>query len=403
ALPPCEKTPILLVDTSFSYFSPIKYSRWDFGAAGQALGNPISKNYPAAGRYPVHLISTNFRGCSDTLSDSITIYPLPKVAAMSDTSICIPDGIILTVTGAKTYFWLPPDSLSCTNCANPIANPTKASSYIVTGTDENGCANKDTVNIGIQTKTTFTTKAGGEICLGEMFQLFAIGATVYNWSPSESLDSPKSAHPIAHPQSNTSYIVIAKEGSCAADTQVVKVIVHPLPTVDAGSDVKLIAGKATILQASGAGVSKVLWSGDSSLSCYDCFGPEAKPRKTTTYFVKGYNEFGCSSTDSVTVFVLCDGSQLFIPNTFSPNGDGYNDRFFPRGDGIKLITSFRIYSRWGELMYERKNMEVNDESAGWDGIHNGRILSPDVFVYVIEANCESGAPIMFKGDVTLLK
>ncbi|MEO6834278.1 MAG: PKD domain-containing protein, partial [Chitinophagaceae bacterium] len=403
ALPPCEKTQIQLIDTSFSYFSAMKAWKWNFGNSGAATGNPVNRTYANAGKYPVTLIATNAQGCSDTLADSITIYPLPLVVAMPDTSICVPDALYLTVEGAKTYFWQPPNDLSCTNCASPRANPNTAISYIVTGTDAHGCANKDTVNIGMQTKATFKTNGDGTICLGDKIQLFAAGATLYDWTPPESLDSPKSAHPLASPKVNTTYIVTGREGSCLADTHLVHIVVRPLPTVNAGSDVKVIAGKTTILQASGSGISGVLWSGDSSLSCYTCFAPEAKPRKTTTYYVKAYNEFGCTSTDSVTVFVLCDGSQLFIPNTFSPNGDGYNDRFFPRGDGIKLITSFRIYSRWGELMYERKNMEVNDESGGWDGIHNGRILTPDVFVYVIEANCESGAPLLFKGDVTLLK
>lgn len=403
ALPPCEKTQIQLIDTSFSYFSAMNGWKWNFGSSGAATGNPVIRTYANAGRYPVTLIATNVQGCSDTLVDSITIYPLPKVVAMPDTSICVPDAINLSVVGAKTYLWQPPNNLSCTNCASPRANPNTAFSYIVIGTDENGCANKDTVNIGMQTKTTFKTNGDGTICLGEKIQLVAEGATLYDWAPPETLDSPKSAHPFASPKANTTYIVTGREGSCLADTHRVLVVVRPVPTVDAGSEVKVIAGKTTILQASGTGISAVLWSGDSSLSCYNCFAPDAKPRKTMTYFVKAFNEFGCTATDSVKVMVLCDGSQLFIPNTFSPNNDGHNDRFFPRGDGIKLISSFRIYSRWGELMYERTNMAVNDESAGWDGIHNGRILTPDVFVYVIEAKCDSDAPIMFKGDVTLLK
>lgn len=403
AIPPCEKTEIALIDTSFSYYSKVTAWRWNFGAAGTATGNPVLRTYPKAGIYPVTLIATNAQGCIDTVTQNLEIFPLPKVVAMPDTFICVPDAIYLTASGAKTYLWQPPNNLSCTNCYSPRANPNAPINYIVTGTDSNGCMNKDTLKIGIQTKTTFKNSGDGSICLGDKIQLFAIGATMYDWAPPETLDSPKSAHPFASPKTNTNYMVIGQEGSCLADTQVVHIVVHPVPTVDAGADVKIIAGTTTFLQASGSGISGVMWSGDSSLSCYICFAPEAKPRRTTTYYVKAYNDFGCTSTDSVRVFLLCHGSQLFIPNTFSPNGDGHNDRFFPRGEGIKLINSFRIYSRWGELLYERKNMEVNDESAGWDGIRNGRILNPDVFVYVIEATCDSDAPILFKGDVTLLK
>jgi gliding motility-associated-like protein len=107
--------------------------------------------------------------------------------------------------------------------------------------------------------------------------------------------------------------------------------------------------------------------------------------------------------DSVRVQVLCDGSQLSIPNTFTPNGDGLNDYFFPNGQGIDRINSFRVYSRWGELLFERNNVAVNDQYAGWNGTFNGRKLNPDVYVYIMEATCDTGEPIKFKGDVTLLR
>ena len=62
-----------------------------------------------------------------------------------------------------------------------------------------------------------------------------------------------------------------------------------------------------------------------------------------------------------------------------------------------------MYSRWGELLYERGNIMINDEQAGWNGTRGGRILNPDVYVYVIEATCDTGEPITFKGDVTLMR
>ncbi|MBS1644835.1 MAG: PKD domain-containing protein, partial [Bacteroidetes bacterium] len=400
---PCEQSATQLVDTSFSFFSAMKDWRWDFGSSGSAIGNPVTKNYPAAGKYFVTLKATNATGCKDSITQEITIYPLPIVRAMDDTAICIPDGINLLATGAKNYSWTPVNFLSCTNCNYPIAAPNIPTTFKVVGTDSNGCKNTDTLHIGIQTKTTFVINPKMEICLGDSIRLFAAGATVYSWTPFDGLDSPNIAQPLASPKTNTIYVVTAKEGSCAASDQKVTVSVHPLPIVDAGGDLKIVAGKSALLQASGFGISHVKWDADSTLSCLDCFAPEAKPKLTTTYKITAYNEFGCTSTDSVTVVVLCDGSQLFIPNTFSPNGDGNNDVFFPRGEGIQLIRSFRIYNRWGELMFARENVPVNDASAGWDGLHNGKILSPDVFVYILEANCSSGAPIVFKGDITLLK
>jgi len=114
-------------------------------------------------------------------------------------------------------------------------------------------------------------------------------------------------------------------------------------------------------------------------------------------------EYGCKSYDTVTVNVLCDESQLFIPNTFTPNNDGENDIFYPRGAGLKSISSFRVYNRWGEVVFEKRNIQLNDASAGWDGTYKGQLLNPDAFVYVIDGVCERGEAISWKGDVTIVR
>jgi gliding motility-associated-like protein len=103
------------------------------------------------------------------------------------------------------------------------------------------------------------------------------------------------------------------------------------------------------------------------------------------------------------VHVTCDQSQVFVPNTFTPNNDGVNDYFYPQGKGLSEVRSFKVYNRWGELIFERQNMPLNEPTAGWDGMHKGSPLKPDVFVYIIRAFCESGEPIELKGDISLVR
>lgn len=94
---------------------------------------------------------------------------------------------------------------------------------------------------------------------------------------------------------------------------------------------------------------------------------------------------------------------VFIPNSFTPNGDGKNDVFYPRGQGLKVIKTFRIYNRWGELLFEKDNFNLNDEQYGWDGSYKGDIPKPDVYVYLIEAVCYTGDDVFIKGDVTIIR
>ena len=101
---------------------------------------------------------------------------------------------------------------------------------------------------------------------------------------------------------------------------------------------------------------------------------------------------------------MCDNSQVFIPNTFTPNGDGHNDRFYVSGKGIGSVLRLSVYNRWGELMFETHNTNANDPAAGWDGTYKGVVLEPDVFVYIVQVTCElGGQPYNFKGDISLVR
>jgi gliding motility-associated-like protein len=275
--------------------------------------------------------------------------------------------------------------------------------YTVSGTDTNGCVNSDSTTVVIQLKTTSSTGAGGEICVGESFRLHAEGAHKYEWLPAESLDSPFIASPLATPQRTTTYIVAAQEGTCLIDSQHVQVVVHSQPLFSAGNDETIALGSAVTLKPTKSGITRIEWVADTSLTCLDCFDPAAHPYYTRTYYATGYNEYGCFATDSVTVHVRCNGSLVFIPNSFTPNGDGKNDYFFPRGDGIERMSIFRVFNRWGELVFERSNVALNDERAGWDGTYKGKTLPPDVYVYTMQSTCSTGDIVQWKGDISIMK
>ncbi len=402
--PACENVPVIFTDTSYSFFSTVNSWNWDFNNGQQidTISNP-SFTYAEPGSYPLRLIVTNANGCKDTIDRNITIYPLPTISAGADTAICSGDAAQLMGTGGVSYVWAPTDWLSCVNCQGPFANPTAVTDYVVTGTDANGCSNYDTIRVNIQLVTTSIAGEGGAICDDSSFQLMASGAHRYEWKPSATLDDSKVTHPIASPHETTVYTVMAWEGSCPPDSHTVRVVVYPLPNINAGNDQTIVAGGNVMLQASGTSINNFLWSPMATLSCETCSNPVASPLVTTTYYVKATSAYGCRSSDSVTVHILCDQSQLFIPNLFSPNGDGQNDVFYARGQGLKEISSFRVYNRWGEQVFERHHIQLNDEANAWDGTYKGAALSPDVFVYVLDGICDTGSPISWKGDISLIR
>ena len=92
-----------------------------------------------------------------------------------------------------------------------------------------------------------------------------------------------------------------------------------------------------------------------------------------------------------------------MPNAFSPNHDGNNDYFYPVGSGVKMIRTFQVYSRWGQLLYTKKDMPANNSSYGWDGTFNGTIQPVGTYVYMVNVECFTGETFMLKGTVELLR
>jgi gliding motility-associated-like protein len=126
-------------------------------------------------------------------------------------------------------------------------------------------------------------------------------------------------------------------------------------------------------------------------------------KKDITYYAQVKNSYGCTTTDSINIRTFCKGSQVFIPNAFTPDGDGLNDILMVRGKGIALVKSFRVFSRWGELVFEKKNFLPNDPAFGWDGKIKGVTGASEVYVFTAEVACDNDFIYIYKGNTTLLK
>jgi gliding motility-associated-like protein len=400
--PICEKGTFTFIDSSTSYWMPVNSWLWQYDGTSSTLASP-THTLNAAGTYSVILTVTNAWGCTATIAKDIIVRPPPIIDAGPDTVVCVGDPATLLGTGGVSYVWDPPATLSCTSCNPTLATPTVQSTYTVVGTDVYGCKGTDTVTVGLRTHTFASGWGDTTVCRGTPVPLYDTGGTKFTWIPAAGLSSSTIWNPIAAPQATTTYTVIAQLGSCIPDTNYITVVVNPLPTVDAGPDQRLLAGSQAQIRATGTLMDQIRWSPSESLSCDSCIDPVASMSVTTTYKIDVKTEFGCPASDSVTIYIFCDNSQVFIPNSFTPNGDGQNDVFYPRGMGLKSIKTFRIYNRWGELLFEKEGINLNDASVGWDGFYSGGSPRPDVYVYLLEATCYTGETIFIKGDVTIIR
>jgi gliding motility-associated-like protein len=369
---------------------------------GQVL-NPLI--IPAAGIYDATLYATNSSGCKDTAVASIEAYGLPVVNAGNDKTICEGTGQPIVATGAATYTWSPATGLSCTTCPAPIANPLNQSQYIVTGTSIHNCINRDTIIISVKHPFNMQQSPGDTLCVGEVAHLSASGAYSYTWSPSAGLDHTNAPSVTASPTTTTTYMAVGHDDiGCFTDTAYYNVKVYPIPTVSAGADKTINVGRSvTLVPAISADVNSVVWSPTTGVVSSTYPTITVQPTEDTRYKVVVKNAGGCKSESLVTVHVLCNGANVFIPNTFSPNGDGSNEIFYPRGTGLFTIKIARVFNRWGEIVYEKNDFKANDEKAGWDGTYKGQKLAPDVFVYMFEIVCDNNTTLVYKGNIALIR
>ncbi|WP_170234113.1 PKD domain-containing protein [Segetibacter aerophilus] len=382
---------------------------WNFGNGASSINpSPPAQVYTTAGSFSINTSVTNTSGCTTSKITPQKVNALPNVSAGVDSAICLGATITLNASGADNYLWTSNTTLSCSTCSTPVATPVNPVVYYsVTGTDAaTSCQKTDSVQIKVVQPFKITTTVTDTLCIGESVKLFVTGADTYNWTPAADLNDPTSSTPVATPRSTTTYTVTGHDYlNCFTDVATIPITVYPIPVFNIIEDNITIAigNSAPIKTKSSADVINWQWFPTTGLSCSNCAETVTTPTNTIVYKAIATNEGGCKAEDRITINVFCNNGNLFVPNTFSPNNDGSNDIFYPRGKGIAGVKSLQIFNRWGSQVFQKTDFAINDPSSGWDGTFNGKPQEPNVFVYQIEVICETGQVFSFKGDVTLIR
>jgi gliding motility-associated-like protein len=196
----------------------------------------------------------------------------------------------------------------------------------------------------------------------------------------------------------------AVNSSGCRGTALKNIRVNPLPRADMPGTMTIQPGFPAVIPAQfDSNVVRYTWTPPAGLSCTDCPQPEASPKFNTKYVVDFEDLNGCRNSAEVQILVICKNGNVFVPNTFSPNGDGSNDLFYVRGKGLARVKALRVFNRWGEIVYEKREFPANDPAYGWNGRFRNGPPHPDVYVYQVEVYCENGEVIRFDGNVALIQ
>jgi len=378
------------------------------GTVSNGLDSGVTHVYTQSGNYTAQLVVTDTVGCSVAADApvSVRVNPLPAVnIGPADPHACLGSGTQLTATGAKYYQWTPVRGLDDALAPAPLASPTVNTIYFVTGTDENGCQGQGSIEVKVVYPQRLSVSPDSTgLCLGDTLRLHAKGTDVFEWiGDTEGLSGTDVGDVLAQPVQTAHYRVVGSDAyACFSDTAAVTLTVLPLPTVNGGGGIEVLIGTPVTLAATGsADIVQWEWTPADYLSCTDCAQPVCTPKKPETYQVLVTNDVGCHARDTVGVKLLCIEANVRIPEAFSPNGDGHNDRFNILGIG--QVDHLVIYDRWGVMVFERDHYYTADADAQWDGTFHGQPAPTGVYAYFVQLSCPSGGSFTRKGTVVLVR
>lgn len=261
------------------------------------------------------------------------------------------------------------------------------------------CSDTSSANINVFKTPEIRVSNDTLVCKGETIQLFASGGERYEWYPSSILSNPNQQ--VTSLLAKQDYSVLAKaiSGPDCSDSAWVEIRVqHPVNLLDITSDTLIFLEQSILLEALFDNKAIVNWSPNYNIDCQNCLSPRVHPETTTRYFLTYSDTLNCFINDSSVLVSVTNENKISIPNAFTPNRDGTNDLFKPIYFGVRELKHFRVFNRWGEMMFETSNMQ-----EGWDGYFKGQIASHnDVFVYEVKVVLFGGEEKEFIGKVLLI-
>lgn len=349
-----------------------------------------------------YIVTLNEFGC--VTKDTITVNVLDyiEVNAGLDSGICLTDTMhIRTVSHALSYLWTPSLGLNDNTIKNPIASPATTTKYYVSA-NLGKCQARDSVTIRVTPYPQAEAGNNVTICYGNRTQLNGvIVGSSFNWSPSNSLLNSNSLNPISGPIKTTQYFLTAYDtlGCPKPYRDSVLVTVIPPLVANAGSDTSIVVGQPLQLNATG-GVNYA-WSPTSELNNPNINNPiytNSSLVDSIILTVRVSSPEGCFADDQVKIIIFKTGPEIFVPTGFTPNNDYKNDILKAVPVGIKQFKYFRIYNRWGQLVFS-----TSDYQSGWDGTLGGKMQPSGAYVYIAEAIDYEDKTLFRKGTTVLIR
>lgn len=360
---------------------------------GETLNNVTSANPQASPDettvYHVEITSPN--GCLYHESVQVSILPGPPVVQTAEVAaICEGGSVGIWASGGDEYQWEPTPGLNHYDIHNPLASPGQNTWYIVHVSNQCGTT-IDSVLVNVGEVNPFIQQPD-TACPGQPIVLHASGGAYYNWQPQTHMINENTANPTVSPMYTTTYTVtVTDQYGCADMASVVAIVYDPPYVFTTGNEV---VDYFTFVDIGASSNGTLSWESDLPVSCTTCPITSVQGTDSDVVYVTATDENGCTATDSLLIEVT---GALYVPNAFTPNGDGINDLFKAVGAEIEDFH-LQIFDRWGELIFESFDIDV-----GWDGGVGDHYVESEVYVWDIVAKEHTGVHFEMRGHVTVIR
>jgi gliding motility-associated-like protein len=342
-------------------------------------------------------VTLNENGCINTDSIRVRVVDFVTLFAGPDTTTCATDTIQLRPqSDGLQYLWTPNSTIIDPTKKNALVYPVNTTTYRVRAIIGKCFAEDD---ITVRTVPYPIADAGPDttICYDDTAQLNgSMNGIRFTWSPTNTLNSGNTLTPLAFPLRTTTYTLSAYDTLGCPKPGISQVIVTVRDKIIpfAGNDTSIVVGQP--LQLRGSGGMLYEWTPPNFLSNPSIQNPIANLNDNFTYVMRAYTPEGCFALDTINIKVFKTAPDIFVPNAFAPNGK--NRILRPIPVGISSMEYFRVFNRWGQLVYQ-----TSRAGDGWDGTIAGKPQDAGTYVWMVKGTDFTGKVVIRRGTAVLIR
>lgn len=366
-----------------------------YNILNNTTSNPIV--YPSVST--VYTVTMTEKGCVSTeevnvrVVDFVTLFPMP------DTTVCLTDTFQLKLfsDGLKFVWTTTPNAyIDDPTAEKPFTSPVTDTRYEVIARI-GSCVAMDIFDVHTVPYPQVDAGPDKIICYDDTTNIIAYtNGSSFQWVPASDLENSNTLGPQAHPLFTRTYTLLGYDTLGCPKPGVDRMIVTVRPEIHAfaGNDTAIVAGQP--LQLNGSGGEFYSWSPESGLSLTSINNPIVEINRNITYVMRASTSEGCFDLDTMNVQVFQTMPDIFVPNAFVPMGR--NNELKPKAVGISRLDYFRVFNRWGQMVYQ-----TSEFNKGWDGRINGVLQNSETYVWMTSGTDYTGKKVIKRGTAVLIR